>query len=83
MRASLMPGEDPMTLDTPEQVAEFIVPMCLPAWTENGRLYNTRAARCSASARRHSLGFRGRAGMVVSTRIATSIAAISIKRCKE
>jgi len=45
MRATLMPGEDPMTLDTPEQVAEFVVPMCLPAWTENGRLYNypTRA----------------------------------------
>jgi NAD(P)-dependent dehydrogenase (short-subunit alcohol dehydrogenase family) len=40
MRATLMPGEDPMTLDTPEQVAEFIVPMCLPSWTENGRLYN-------------------------------------------
>ena len=40
MRATLMPGEDPMTLDTPEQVAEFIVPMCLPGWTENGRLYN-------------------------------------------
>jgi len=45
MRATLMPGEDPMTLDTPEQVAEFVVPMCLPDWTENGRLYNypTRA----------------------------------------
>ena len=28
MRATVMPGEDPMTLDTPEQVAEFIVPMC-------------------------------------------------------
>ena len=40
MRASLMPGEDPMTLDTPEQVAELVVPMCLPEWTENGRLYN-------------------------------------------
>jgi NAD(P)-dependent dehydrogenase (short-subunit alcohol dehydrogenase family) len=40
MRATLMPGEDPMTLDTPEQVAEFVVPMCLPEWTENGRLYN-------------------------------------------
>ncbi|HWW49751.1 MAG TPA: SDR family NAD(P)-dependent oxidoreductase [Xanthobacteraceae bacterium] len=45
MRAALMPGEDPMTLDTPEQVAEFIVPMCLPEWTETGKLYNypTRA----------------------------------------
>jgi NAD(P)-dependent dehydrogenase (short-subunit alcohol dehydrogenase family) len=40
MRASLMPGEDPMTLDTPEQAAEFVVPMCLASWTENGRLYN-------------------------------------------
>jgi NAD(P)-dependent dehydrogenase (short-subunit alcohol dehydrogenase family) len=40
MRATLMPGEDPMTLDTPEQVAELVVPMCLPSWTENGKLYN-------------------------------------------
>ena len=40
MRATLMPGEDPMTLDTPEQVTEAILPMCLPSWTENGRLYN-------------------------------------------
>jgi NAD(P)-dependent dehydrogenase (short-subunit alcohol dehydrogenase family) len=40
MRATLMPGEDPMTLDTPKQVAELIVPMCLPSWTENGKLYN-------------------------------------------
>jgi NAD(P)-dependent dehydrogenase (short-subunit alcohol dehydrogenase family) len=40
MRAALMPGEDPMTLETPEQVAEFIVPMCLAEWTETGKLYN-------------------------------------------
>jgi NAD(P)-dependent dehydrogenase (short-subunit alcohol dehydrogenase family) len=40
MRATLMPGEDPMTLDTPEQVAEFLVPMCLPSWSDNGKLYN-------------------------------------------
>lgn len=40
MRATLMPGEDPMTLDTPEQVAEFIVPMCLPSWTDNGKFYD-------------------------------------------
>jgi hypothetical protein len=37
LRASLMPGEDPMTLDTPEQAAEFIVPMCSPDWTETGK----------------------------------------------
>ena len=42
MRATLMPGEDPMTLDTPEEVAEFIVPMCLPKWTETGRVYSYR-----------------------------------------
>ncbi|HEY4205006.1 MAG TPA: SDR family NAD(P)-dependent oxidoreductase [Xanthobacteraceae bacterium] len=40
MRAQVFPGEDPMTLDTPEQVAEFIVPMCAPAWTESGKLYD-------------------------------------------
>lgn len=40
MRATLMPGEDPATLDTPEQVAEFIVPMCAPDWTETGRFYD-------------------------------------------
>src|SRR6202008_1884501 len=34
MRAAVFPGEDPMTLDTPEQVAEFIIPMCAPSWTE-------------------------------------------------
>ncbi|RQH15062.1 SDR family NAD(P)-dependent oxidoreductase [Bradyrhizobium sp. RP6] len=40
MRATLMPGEDPATLDTPEQVAEFIVPMCGPGWTETGKFYD-------------------------------------------
>ena len=40
MRATVFPGEDPMTLDTPEQAAEFIVPMCAPAWTETGKVYD-------------------------------------------
>src|SRR6201992_1080310 len=40
MRATVFPGEDPLTLDTPEQVAEFIVPMCAPDWTETGKLYD-------------------------------------------
>jgi NAD(P)-dependent dehydrogenase (short-subunit alcohol dehydrogenase family) len=40
MRATLMPGEDPATLDTPDQVAEFIVPMCAPGWTETGKFYD-------------------------------------------
>jgi NAD(P)-dependent dehydrogenase (short-subunit alcohol dehydrogenase family) len=40
MRATVFPGEDPMTLDTPEQAAQFIVPMCLPSWNETGKLYD-------------------------------------------
>jgi NAD(P)-dependent dehydrogenase (short-subunit alcohol dehydrogenase family) len=40
MRAAVFPGEDPMTLDTPEQAAEFIVPMCSPSWTETGKVYH-------------------------------------------
>jgi len=43
MRAQIFPGEDPMTLDTPEQVAQFIVPMCTPSWTETGKLYDYRS----------------------------------------
>src|ERR1700754_4676993 len=39
MRAAVFPGEDPMDLDTPEQAAEFIVPMCSPEWTETGKFY--------------------------------------------
>src|SRR5260370_797609 len=40
MRATVFPGEDPLTLETPEQVAELIVPMCAPGWTETGKLYD-------------------------------------------
>ena len=40
MRAAVFPGEDPQTLDTPEQVAELIVPMCLPSWNESGKFYD-------------------------------------------
>jgi NAD(P)-dependent dehydrogenase (short-subunit alcohol dehydrogenase family) len=45
MRATVFPGEDPMTLDTPEQTAEFIVPMCRPDWTETGKLYDYKARK--------------------------------------
>jgi NAD(P)-dependent dehydrogenase (short-subunit alcohol dehydrogenase family) len=40
LRAAVMPGEDPMTLPTPEQVAATIVPLCLPTFQETGRLYD-------------------------------------------
>jgi len=40
MRAAVFPGEDPMTLDTPEQAAELILPMCLPTWNESGKFFD-------------------------------------------
>src|ERR1700761_5203567 len=40
MRATVFPGEDPMALDTPEQAAEFIVPICAAEWTESGKMYD-------------------------------------------
>ncbi len=39
MRAQAMPGEDPMSLETPEQVAEKIVELCLPSCTDSGKVY--------------------------------------------
>jgi NAD(P)-dependent dehydrogenase (short-subunit alcohol dehydrogenase family) len=39
MRAQAMPGEDPMTLVTPDKVAEKIVELCLPGMLESGKLY--------------------------------------------
>src|SRR6476659_2046143 len=36
MRASVFPGEDPMTLDTPDPAAEFVVQMCAPEWPATG-----------------------------------------------
>jgi NAD(P)-dependent dehydrogenase (short-subunit alcohol dehydrogenase family) len=43
LRAVNFSGEDPMTLDTPEQVAEFIVPMCASSWSETGKLYDYKS----------------------------------------
>jgi len=40
MRKQAMPGEDPSTLTTPEAVAPKIVALCLPSWTETGKLYD-------------------------------------------
>ena len=45
MRAIVFPGEDPLTLDTSEQAAELIVPMCAPGWTETGKLYDYKTRR--------------------------------------
>ncbi|HVT56376.1 MAG TPA: SDR family NAD(P)-dependent oxidoreductase [Xanthobacteraceae bacterium] len=45
MRAKAMPGEDPMTLDTPEQAAEALLPLCLPSCTESGRIYDYKTKK--------------------------------------
>ena len=36
MRAEAFPGEDPMTIKTPEYVADQIVKLALPDFTVNG-----------------------------------------------
>jgi NAD(P)-dependent dehydrogenase (short-subunit alcohol dehydrogenase family) len=40
MRAAAMPGEDPLTLKTPEDLAPKILALCLPDWTLTGKLYD-------------------------------------------
>lgn len=39
MRAKAMPGEDPMTLPTPEDVGAQAIEMCLPSFTGNDAVY--------------------------------------------
>jgi NAD(P)-dependent dehydrogenase (short-subunit alcohol dehydrogenase family) len=45
MRAAVMPGEDPMTLPPPDEVAAALVPLCLPSFQQTGKLYDFRAGR--------------------------------------
>jgi len=40
MRAAAMPGEDPMTLPTPEDLAPKLLRLLAPEWTETGKLYD-------------------------------------------
>ncbi len=39
MRAQLLPGEDPMTLPTPEDIAPKLAALCAPSWTHTGQLF--------------------------------------------
>jgi len=39
MRAQAMPGEDPETLPSAEDVAPQIIPLCLPGFTDTGAVY--------------------------------------------
>jgi len=45
MRAAAMPGEDPLTLKTPEDLAPKILMLCSPEWTQTGKLYDFPADR--------------------------------------
>jgi NAD(P)-dependent dehydrogenase (short-subunit alcohol dehydrogenase family) len=45
MRALVMPGEDPATLPTPNDVAAKIVDLCLPGFAETGKLYDFPAGK--------------------------------------
>ena len=40
MRAAAMPGEDPQTLKTPEDLAPHFVRLASPDWTETGKIYD-------------------------------------------
>jgi NAD(P)-dependent dehydrogenase (short-subunit alcohol dehydrogenase family) len=40
MRAAVAPGEDPMTLRTPEEFAPKVAMLCAPTWDVTGKLYD-------------------------------------------
>ena len=40
MRKAAMPGEDQMTLRTPEDLAPHVVNLALPSWNETGKIYD-------------------------------------------
>ncbi len=40
MRRTAMPGEDPLTLKTPEDLAPHIVKLAQPSWSESGKIYD-------------------------------------------
>lgn len=48
MRARAMPGEDPMTLDTPQDVAPLFVKMCLPEFDKSGEIIDYKDYKAGA-----------------------------------
>ncbi|MFC7398931.1 SDR family NAD(P)-dependent oxidoreductase [Chelatococcus sp. GCM10030263] len=40
MRRKAMPGEDPLTLKTPEDLAPHLLALAAPDWTETGKIYD-------------------------------------------
>jgi NAD(P)-dependent dehydrogenase (short-subunit alcohol dehydrogenase family) len=45
MHRGAYPGAEPQGMTTPEQVAEKIVPLCLPEFIETGKLFDYRGGR--------------------------------------
>ncbi|MBM3608593.1 MAG: SDR family NAD(P)-dependent oxidoreductase [Alphaproteobacteria bacterium] len=45
MRAALMPGEDPLTLPAPEDIAPALAALCHPQWQETGVLFDLREGK--------------------------------------
>jgi NAD(P)-dependent dehydrogenase (short-subunit alcohol dehydrogenase family) len=45
MRAQAMPGEDPQTLPSPEEVAQHLLKLADPALTETGMIFDAKSAR--------------------------------------
>jgi NAD(P)-dependent dehydrogenase (short-subunit alcohol dehydrogenase family) len=45
MYASGWPGVDPETLPAPEEVVKALMPLCLPSFTESGKIYDYRPAK--------------------------------------
>jgi NAD(P)-dependent dehydrogenase (short-subunit alcohol dehydrogenase family) len=45
MYASGWPGVDPETLPAPDEVVKALVPLCLPSFTESGKIYDYRPAK--------------------------------------
>ena len=48
MRRAAMPGEDPTTLKTPDDLAPHIVRLALPSWTETGKMFDFPSGRVLA-----------------------------------
>jgi NAD(P)-dependent dehydrogenase (short-subunit alcohol dehydrogenase family) len=40
MRAAAMPGEDPQTLKTPEDLAPHLMRLATPEWSDTGKIYD-------------------------------------------
>ena len=48
MRSQLMPGEDPQSLPTPEEIAPKILAACTPGWTHTGLLLEAQTGLVKA-----------------------------------